>query len=487
MVMAIIHPHSPNRAISLCVVAVLLLLLSYGAASLPGLVERWGLSPAGVGVLAGWMALAALARPLMRAPPRPLLVGLLLVALVALRLGFASSILDRAPQGDSQSYLTLAKSLRAGDGFSIVEPFLGITTHALFPPLYPALLAGWSTVFGLSPPSILASGTLVDLATAAMMILMASRLGNAGAGRGAAWLYLVWPSALFSAPLAQKESLCALLILIIATAWISDGRPLVMRTAIIGVAAGLLALTQPGEAPLAALIGLVLMHRMGFVRVLRTGVLAAGVACIVLSPWWIRNWLVFGAFVPLTTSSGISLWIGNNPGSTGNWMAPPASLRGLPEIEYSRQAGRIALVWIATHPLQFARLSLAKLALSCSIGHFGLTRLYAMHPAPPAWVAATLFPLSQAAHMGMLGGAAAAARLRGDRALSTVLLLVVACGLQLALFGVWFEFGERHREFTTPFLLLLICCGFAPAEPADQREGTAGSSNRSSMDHPPSR
>ncbi|MCF8710497.1 glycosyltransferase, partial [Rhizorhapis sp. SPR117] len=138
-----------------------------------------------------------------------------------------------------------------------------------------------------------------------------------------------------------------------------------------------------------------------------------------LLPWWVRNWLVLGAFVPLTTSSGVGLWIGNNPGATGNWMAPPASLRGLPEIEYSRQAGAMARAWIAAHPVEFVRLTLTKLARSCGVGQFGLTRLGAMHPVLPAWLGALLLPLSHGAHLAMLGGAAVATRVRDDRAAST--------------------------------------------------------------------
>ncbi len=41
--------------------------------------------------------------------------------------------------------------------------------------------------------------------------------------------------------------------------------------------------------------------------------------------------------------------------------------------------------------------------------------------------------------------------------LGVVTLLLIAGVAQLALSGVWFEFGERHREFLTPFLLLLGC------------------------------
>ena len=41
-------------------------------------------------------------------------------------------------------------------------------------------------------------------------------------------------------------------------------------------------------------------------------------------------------------------------------------------------------------------------------------------------------------------------------------LVIAACGLQLLLFGVWFEFGERHRKFVTPFLLLALCWSLTP-------------------------
>jgi len=33
--------------------------------------------------------------------------------------------------------------------------------------------------------------------------------------------------------------------------------------------------------------------------------------------------------------------------------------------------------------------------------------------------------------------------------------ILLGCLLHMALFGIWFEFGERHRHFITPFLLLL--------------------------------
>ena len=474
------QPQAPiRRIVSLLPCAILAVLFGYGVVSLPGLVERWGVTLAGVLVLSGWVLLASFAMPLIRFGRSRKVIFVLLVAALVLRVAFAALYVSRTPQGDAQSYMTLASSLLAGQGFHIAEPFLGLDTRALFPPLYPLVLAGWGAVAGFSIASLLVLNTAIDLAAAAMLLLLGEWFGNPGAGRGAAWLYLIWPSVLFSAPLAQKEGLCALLVIALAVAWVKAiTARRVMTAATIGVLAGLLALTQPGFAPLAGLFGLVLVSRSGFMRLMRTGLLAAPVACLVLLPWWVRNWLVLGAFVPLTSSSGVGLWIGNNPGATGNWMAPPASWRGLPELEYSRRAGAVARAWITAHPADFVRLTLAKFARSCGVGHFGLVRLTAMHPPVSARLTALLLPLSQGAHLLMLGVATIAAWAGRSRA-SVPLLLVAACGLQAMVFGVWFEFGERHREFATPFLLLLVCAAVeglrcrSPVEPSVDRPLTA--------------
>lgn len=472
-------PALKGRVNPLLTSAALAALFGYGVVSLPGLVERWGVTLAGVAVLSGWVLLAGCAVPLIRSRPSRKLIFVLLLAALVLRIAFANLYVGRTPQGDAQSYLSLASGLLAGHGLHIAEPFLGLDTRALFPPLYPLVLAGWGTLAGFSNASLLVLNTAIDLAAAAVLFRLGERVGNPGAGRGSAWLYLIWPSVLFSAPLAQKEGLCALLVIALALAWVKAIRARgVMASVTIGVLAGLLALTQPGFAPLAGLFGLILIARSGFTRLLRTGLLAIPVTCLVLLPWWVRNWLVLGAFVPLTSSSGVGLWIGNNPGSTGNWMAPPASWRGLPELEYSRRAGAVARAWITAHPADFVRLTLAKFARSCGVGHFGLVRLAAMHPPVSPQLTALLLPLSQGAHLLMLGAATIATWATRARA-SVPLLLVAACGLQAMLFGVWFEFGERHREFATPFLLLLICAalegvrGGSSVEPVVDRPSTA--------------
>lgn len=451
----------PDRAISGVVQAVLGVLLLYGLTAFPDLAARWGVSWGSVAAVIGWIALAALGFTLLRDMPRRRTFALLAVVLMGVRVAFALLAVWRTSTGDPNSYLNLAKGLLAGQGLVIYEPFFGSAWRALFPPLYPLLLAGWGALFGFSTPAVLALGTLTDGVAAWAIVLLGTRLGSAVAGRRAAWLYLVWPSVLFSAPLAQKESLCAVLVLALALAWVQR-RPGWRGALALGVPAGLLALTQPGEAPLAALFGLVLVRRIGLWPMLATGLRGAVVAAIVLLPWWIRNWMLFHAFVPLTTASGASLWIGNNPDATGNWQQPPTALKGVPEMEYGARIRAIAAEWIRTHPAGFVRLTATKFVRACGVADFGVTRLVAMGPPFPRMLAAALWPLAHGSHLLLLGGAAG----RMGRIPATLVLLIAACGLQLLLFGVWFEFGERHREFVTPFLLLALCWTFQPVEKA---------------------
>lgn len=440
------------------VAAFLAALTAYGLISLPGIARIWGITADGVLVLAGWTAIAAIALPLARARPAREIMALAILGILLLRIATAWPVAGRVSPGDPHSYLVLAQSLLAGNGLIIHEPYFDADYRALFPPLYPALLAAWGAGFGFGMFSLLALNTLVDGAAAWVIVRIGARLGQPGAGRAAGYLWLIWPSALFSAPLAQKESLSVLLVLLIALLWLRlADRSRRIDIALLGLAAAALALSQPGWAPIAALFGIVLIPRLGLRRVIATGAPAAAVAALAMLPWWMRNWMLFHAFVPLTTASGASLWIGNNPGATGNWMPPPDALKGLGERVYGPRAAALAREWIAANPGGFAHLTLQKFLRAGGVAEFGLIRLRALMPAPPAALLAALFPLSYLPHLAMLGsGSVAAIRTRTQ----ALVPLLVACGAQLLLFGIWFEFGERHREFVTPFLLLLAMTAF---------------------------
>ena len=62
---------------------------------------------------------------------------------------------------------------------------------------------------------------------------------------------------------------------------------------------------------------------------------------------------VFGHFVPMSTSDGVNLWMGNNPHSTGSYLPLPASVGGLSEYDQNKILSEDALLYISEHPVEF--------------------------------------------------------------------------------------------------------------------------------------
>ena len=442
-----------RRAGALLAVPLAALAL-YGCWSIPGLVARWGGSPAGGVLFGGWLLTAAwcLAGTVRVRSPREW-AAFATIAL-AMRLASLALVAGRVSPGDPHSYGELARHLLAGEGIYLDDPAMDARVWAEFPPVYPLLLAAWGAVAGLSGLSVLTLSTLLDGGAAWLIARLGRRLGEARAGAAAAALYLIWPSVVLNAPLAQKESLELLIVLALVHGWLGASERAAWRSVVaIGVPAGLLALTQPGMAALAALFGLAQTGRIGWRGVIVTGASAAAVAALVMLPWWIRNWQVFHAFVPLTSVGGLSLWVGENAEATGNWMPYPESVRHLPELENARRAGALAVEWMRAHPGEVVRLNAAKFVRAVGVGQFPLVRLSAMRPGVVPAVLAALLPLTHGSQVAMLATGAASLWRRRMPVLVWLLLAVVA---QLVLFGVWFEFGERHRELLTPFLLLAV-------------------------------
>ena len=437
------------------IAALLAIVTLYGVYSTPGLIRHWGGADlAALALLGLWLGAAALAIPLFARRPGRRMWLVLLAVTAAVRIGIAIPCLDRIPGGDALFYPLLAYSLSAGHGLQVHEPFMAETVRALYPPLYPIVLAAWNGAFGLATGALCALNLLIDGVAALLIARLGQRLGRAGAGRAAAWLYLIWPSVLLSSPVAQKEGLIALLVLALIHSWLrARAAPDRCAIASIGGTTALLALTQPALLPLSAILGVALLWRTP-IALARAASGGAIVAALVMTPWWVRNWLIFHSFVPLTSAGGASLWIGNNPDATGNWLPGPVALRGVPELVYSRTLAATAWHWIEQNPAGFIRLTLQKFVRATAVAQAEVARLNDMHPAPALGVGRLLFPLAQATHLLLIGAAAIALWRRPS---GRVQLLVAAGLIQLAMFNIWFEFGERHREFMTPLLLLLGC------------------------------
>ncbi|MCB9453821.1 MAG: glycosyltransferase family 39 protein [Anaerolineaceae bacterium] len=109
-----------------------------------------------------------------------------------------------------------------------------------------------------------------------------------------------------------------------------------------GLVLGFSMLVRPITPPLALAVALWFLFRRGLVTSILRLLPVALVSAAVLLPWIIRNYDVFGAFVPMTTTSGANFWQGNSEytvryfraGYDVQWTAPELTT----EDPYSREA-----------------------------------------------------------------------------------------------------------------------------------------------------
>jgi hypothetical protein len=97
--------------------------------------------------------------------------------------------------------------------------------------------------------------------------------------------------------------------------------------------------------------------------------LASFVFFLVLSPWLVRNYEVFGRFVFLRDDFGLQIRLGNGPNADGMIMAYLQPNLNHLELEKFQQMGELAYAdsckrttfdWIHAHPARFAVISLKR-------------------------------------------------------------------------------------------------------------------------------
>jgi 4-amino-4-deoxy-L-arabinose transferase-like glycosyltransferase len=305
---------------------------------------------------------------------------ILLVALL-LRVGFAW---DYARQNSRHALAVLpflqesgniAASLASGHGFS--SPFrIDTGPTAWMPPVYPWILAEIFRVFGVRTyDSFLAAVALNILCSAFTCIpiyFVGRRIGGLGVASIATWLWAFFPNAILNTFESMWEaSLAALLAAIILWATVAIERSERWRDwCAYGLLWGVTLLTNATLVVLLPLLlGWLAYHHWklsaGAARaVFAKPALAFGVALLCCLPWTIRNYSVFHRIVPLRSTLGLQLWIGNNENPQEAWKeelhpifnsAERAHYIEIGEIEYMREKQRDAIEFILKHPARDVR------------------------------------------------------------------------------------------------------------------------------------
>ena len=263
----------------------------------------------------------------------------------------------------------LAHSLLAGLGLS--SPFGGSTgLTAFIAPGYPILTAAVFRLFGdLSWPSaaVLMGG---QLAVGVVTVWLLMRLARSLFGQrtalvaGLLWscsLPLLWIPTIFW---DTSLSIC-LLIGLLALVVRLQHRVSLWMWLFLGAYCAFTALINPALLPAlaASLLWLAWQTRSSSRS---RGLLAALSFAIFFAPWPLRNARAFHAFIPLRTTVGFELWMGNREGASGFLeervvplynQAEMAEYRKLGEIGYTTQKFAVAQHYIGNHPVRFLRMT----------------------------------------------------------------------------------------------------------------------------------
>lgn len=219
----------------------------------------------------------------------------------------------------------VARALLAGEGFGSSLP--SHQPSAMMTPVYPLLLAGIFGIFGVQTlAAVIAMLSLNCLFSALACIpvfLMTRRSFGPKVALWAGWAWAFSPYGIyFSAEWAWSTHLlllCLCWLLYLAQDLEQSSR--LGLWAGFGLLAGFAGLTEPSVLVVVPFLMLLAAWRLGRAgkRWLAPGVVASLCLAATISPWIIRDAMVFHRFIPMRDSMGLELWLGND-GYSRHWV-----------------------------------------------------------------------------------------------------------------------------------------------------------------------
>lgn len=287
---------------------------------------------------------------------RRALYAALLVALL-LRVAWAA-LVPVIPISDSKAYDILATNLAAGLGFA----FEASKPTCYFAPGAAFIYAALYVVFDHSYWPIVVLHILVSAASVALVWKLTSEWFGSHAASISAWVLALWPSQIMFVTILATELLFNFLLLTALWIWTRESLSVWVRGLLLGPVLALTALVRPHAL---LLPGFFALERLVRTRQWATSIGLAAIAGVlmlaVLLPWSLRNERNFGEHVLVSANFGVTLWMGNNPQSSGSFMAFPDDVGQLNDVQREKELKRRAIEFIKTNPAKFVELSAIRL------------------------------------------------------------------------------------------------------------------------------
>jgi 4-amino-4-deoxy-L-arabinose transferase-like glycosyltransferase len=291
----------------------------------------------------------------------------------------------------------VARALVTGQGFG--SPFVSQQKSAIMTPVYPLIVAGIFKVFGVHTAgsifAVHAFDCLINSLACIPIFLLGRRGFSRQVGLWAAWTWVFFPYGIyFAAAWAWSTHLLLLCLLwLLYLAQRMEQSPRLGLWAGFGLLAGFAGLTEPSILVVIPFLMALAAWRLARVgrRWLVPGLVASVVLAGTISPWLIRDAVVFHRFIPMRDSMGLELWMGNN-GYSERWTTdsrhPLHDTRELAaydqgELAYMDHKAEQAKDYIAGHPGWYAWMCMRR-AVYLWTGYWSFDAGYlAMEPMDP--------------------------------------------------------------------------------------------------------
>jgi tetratricopeptide (TPR) repeat protein len=309
--------------------------------------------------------------------PAAIVGGALLVRLLVLAQLGSDPLLQPRGLLDDAVYVKLAMRVAAGD--LMLRPDVYYLS-----PFYTYFLGLIFAVTGGSVAIARLVQVMLGAATVGLIGLAATSLWSRRAGIVAAILAAGTGLFAFNEILILQSSIDPFLTAVALVALIRALRRESLAAFVVaGLALGALSLNRPNTLPVIAVVALAwVLLQFSRAAVIQAAALVLG-AALCLAPFTIRNRMVAGEWVLVTSHGGLNFFIGNHAGADGTWSAVPG-VRGSIDGQKDdvRKVAGAALgrpvsaseastyfygqswTWMRSHPIDWARLLARKIALT---------------------------------------------------------------------------------------------------------------------------
>ena len=305
------------------------------------------------------------------------ILTLILVAAVLIRIPIAFYMGDQVTVlpgiQDQVSYDALAQSLLDGRGYSFTKnwypftPAYTPTAHWSF--IYPPYLAGVYAITGYHP---LAARLLQAVVGGALICFLVYRIGRrvvneetglVAAGLAAVYGYFIY----YNAALMTETFFIVLVLLTLYLGIKLKENPTLILWIGLGFSLGLAGLLRQTILLFAPfLLFWLFMELRG--RGIRWWhfTLPIVVIIVLVAPWTIRNYQVYGEFLLLNSNAGYALFASNNPNLGTDWrndvvvVPVPEELKGQNEAKLDKALTRKGIEYILSDPERYLWLTLDK-------------------------------------------------------------------------------------------------------------------------------